>query len=221
MRALAAILAVPLALASCDPEIEDASEKTGEPTPTERLAALGKIAASENPEIEVRGELIVPDGTASQFSASYAPKKGTLTYTLDRGDLQERFVVSPDSATLSREGKPDQEVNRASVMLNGKDWPYASRMAAPFLDAIDGYSATRHSFHITSTAPPAQVRDGDALVWFQLELNEATAHDLLLFEFSKVTELKIGVDPETGLLKSLVSKPSDPALPAAEIRATE
>ena len=220
MRATAAILALPLALAACDPEPGEEVGESKKPVAAERLAALGEIASGNHTEIEVRGELLTSEGVVSEFSAAYSPDGGTLTYTLARGGGQEKFVVDREGATLSRDGKPNQEVNRGSVMPNGKDWPYASRMAAPFLDAIDGYAATLHSFLIEA-AEPAQVEDADTLTWFKLELNRETAHDLLLFEFSKVSELKIGVDPETGLLRSLVSKPSDPAIPAAEIRAVE
>ena len=198
-----------LVLYSCETE-----EPVGNtPSAAQQLAELGKKAAGAHPEIRIEGSM----GKAS-FSADYAPKKKTLIYELNNGAQSERFVVSPDEAIYSTTGKPDRKINRDSVMPNGKDWPYASRMAAPFLDAIDGYAATLHSFVIEATDPPAEVSDADSLSWFSLMPNKNTIHDLLLLEFSKVRELKIGVDPQTGLLKSLFSCPSKPDHPTAEIR---
>jgi len=220
LHCLAAILC--LTLGSCLPE---KAADQGQPSPTEQLAALGKLAASRNPQLRVLGESY-PLGTATTtspadtvtFEASYTPQRQTLVYQLNRGGMIERFVVDPESAVFSRDGQPDQQVNRDSVMPNGKDWPYASRMVAPFLDAADGYAATLISFKVKNADPPAMVKDADGLTWFQLELNQESAHDLLLLEFSKVAELKIGIDPASGLLKSVVAKHKDANLPTTEIR---
>ena len=203
-----------LALAGCETEeLIDHPAKQANPTAADRLAELGQIAAAANAEISVEG--VMGD---SRFSADYAPQEATLVYELRSGAATERFVVSPTEAIFSTSGKPDRKINRESVMLNGKDWPYASRMAAPFLDAIDGYSATIHSFLIEASNPPAEVQGGADLSWFSLIPNRDQIHDLMLLEFSKVSELKLGVDPETGLLKSLFTRPSNPDHPPAEIR---
>lgn len=212
MRAyLAAVLVI--ALTNCVPEAtEPAAEHD---SPAEQLAALGKRAKAAHPQIEIKGAVT---GTDVHFVAQYAPARGTLTYELTNAKNWERLVVSPKDAIRSTPGNPDLKINRESVMPNGKDWPYASRMVAPFLDAIDGYAATIHSFHIATTTPPAKIEGADALTWFRLTLNENTAHDLLLLEFSKVSELKIGVDPKTGLLKSLYSLPNRGTPTPTEIR---
>ena len=183
------------------------------PTPAEQLAELGRKAVRANPQITIRGAM----GT-TRFTASYSPKEGKLDYELENDNQTERFVVTPERAIYSATGKSDRRINRDSVMPNGKDWPYASRMAAPFLDAIDGYAATLHSFEIKKTDPPTEVADGNGLTWFALAPDEENIHDLMLLEFSKVSELKIGVDPHTGLLQSLFTRPRNPSLSTSEIR---
>ena len=201
----AAILVLPLV--GCLSEHEQQGDPPeSRPSAAEQLAALGKVAAEAHDAIKVEG---VMDGSAS-FVAEYAPDKQSFVYELNIGDKTERFVVSPDEAIYSATGKSDQKVNRESVMPNGKDWPYASRMAAPFLDAIDGYSATLHSFHIEQIDPPesAQRSDTDQYSWFSLQANRANIHDLLFMEISKASEVKIGVDAKTGLLKCLQSTSS-------------
>ena len=217
MRTPAALLALALVLAGCEPEVSPPSTATGgEPSPAEQLAALGKLARSAHPQIEIRGGVT---GTDIHFAAQYAPAKNTLTYELTNPQGAERIVVDPEGAMRSTSGGPDLEVNRESFMPNGKDWPYGSRMAAPFLDAIDGYAATIHSFHIEAATPPDGIEGGASLAWFDLKLNRDNAHDLLLLEFSKVSSLKIGVDRESGLLRSLVSLPGNGEPIPTEIRA--
>lgn len=217
MRYLAATLALAL-LTSCEPE----PVREDDPLAAAReLAEFGKLASRQHPELALTGRLLTKGRTGPPeltFEASYVPGKQTLIYQLNNGENTERFVVGPESAVFSRKGEPDQPVNRDSVMPNGKDWPYASRLVAPFLDAIDGYAATLHSFKIHPADPPAGIGNADQLRWFQLEIDKQNAHDLLLFEFNKVTELKIGIDPASGLLKSVVSLHKDPAIPQTEIR---
>ncbi len=215
MRALAALLS--LALCSCLPETgSELGESEATPSPAEQLAAFGKMASTAHGAIEIRGGM---PGSDVRFVAQYAPAKQTLIYELTTPEKTERIVVSPEDAILSVSGAADLEVNRDSFMPNGKDWPYGSRMVAPFLDAIDGYAATLHSFHINAATPPADVEGADSLTWFGLTLNRDNAHDLLFLESSKVSELKIGVDPKSGLLKSLHSLPKDGAPTPTEIRA--
>mgnify|MGYP001824282975 CR=1 FL=1 len=211
MRALATLLAI--LLSACRPE---PAEPTVERTPAERLAALGEIASSTHQPIEIAGRVT---GTGVHFFAQYDPANETLIYELKTPQGTERIVVDPESAIRSAPGGSDLAVNRESVMPNGKNWPYGCRMAAPFLDAIDGYAATIHSFHIEAATPPEGAEGVDSLAWFELRLNRDKADDLLLLEFSKVSELKIGVDQKSGRLKSLISMPEKGEPTPTEIRA--
>jgi hypothetical protein len=202
--ALAAILAI--SLTSCVPDHADTEPEKEQLSPAEELAKLGKIAADANSEIRVEGTI---DDTAT-FTADYSPEKQTLIYELKTGDTIERFAVSPVEAIYSKTGRSDQLVNRDAVFPNGKDWPYASRMAAPFLDAINGYSATLHSFYIDSVEASAIDENENArdLIWFKLRPNKDTIHDLLFMEVSKASEILMGLDPKTGLLRCVRSTSS-------------
>ena len=208
MRAAVALIALTLVLVGCEPEISSPLPAAGGGrSPANQLAELGKLARSAHQQIEIKGGVT---GSEVHFVAQYSPAKEILIYELTTPQGNERVVVDPGGAIRSTTGGPDLEVNREAFMPNRKDWPYGSRMAAPFLDAIDGYAATLHSFHIEAASPPNGVEGAGSLSWFELELNRDQAHDLLLLEFSKVRGLKIGVDPKTGLLRSVYSLPSDP-----------
>lgn len=217
MRAIATLLALTVCLAGCAPDGSPPSPVAGgDAAPAEQLAALGKLARSKHQQIELKGGVA---GTDIHFAAQYAPAKNTLIYQLTTPQGSERIVVDPEGAMRSTPDGPDLGVNRESFMPNGKDWPYGSRMAAPFLDAIDGYAATIHSFHIEAANPPDGIEGAALLAWFDLKLNRENAHDLLLLEFSKVSSLKMGVDPASGLLQSLVSLPAKGDPIPTEIRA--
>lgn len=202
-----------IVLCSCEPEslLEETNQET---SAAEQLAALGKRASTGHPEIRIEGFL----GEQARFTADYAPQKKTLIYELKIGEKTERFVVSPDEAVYSVTGKPDRKVNRDATMPNGKDWPYAIRMAAPFLDAIDGYTATLNSYRVENTNPPEKLEEAPSLTWFRLTPERDQIHDLMFMEFSKVSALMIGVDPKSGLLRSLYSVPKKLDQGPTEIR---
>ena len=205
-----------LILAGCTPDEIPEREPQSDASPpsaAERLAELGRLASDRFPSIRITGSM----GDAT-FAADYAPEKETLDYELKIGGKMERITVSPGSAIFSKEGSPDRQIDRENAIPNGKDWPYTIRMAAPFLDAIDGYAATQHSFHIAEAEAPAGIEGGDSLEWFKLTSNRDHIHDLMFLELSKVSLLRIGIDPNTGLTRSLHSTPSSETEEPAEIR---
>ena len=150
MRPLALLLAISL-LTGCDIPPQTPTPETA----AEELAQLGALAKSKHQQIHIEGGIT---GSEVSFKADYAPEKNTLDYQLTTPDQTEHIQVTEKEATRSTAEGTTQKVNRESFMPNGKDWPYGSRMVAPFLDAIDAYSATIHSFHITNTEAPKDRR---------------------------------------------------------------
>ena len=117
------------------------------------------------------------------------------------------ILPSGNHSYINNELRENTGVKFSSVYPNQKNYQYPIRIAAPFLDALSDYSATRYTFEIYKSVDPIKKFTSDQLEWFELKIKDLKGdditHALLATDFQRVSGFFAGVDPSDGLIKML------------------
>lgn len=155
------------------------------------------------------GSINDPDNKLLSFSASYEPEDHKLSYEQFNNLKNEKYLLEKGNCKyfINNELRENTGVKFSSVYPNQKNYQYPIRIAAPFLDALSDYSATRYTFEIYKSVDPIKKFTSDQLEWFELKIKDLKGddiiHALLATDFQRVSGFFAGVDPSDGLIKML------------------